>query len=343
MDNLWTIYAGKICGVICPHVGFECPGQFAIFVDNNKNMAINFVFLILPEIHLMDLAGPDQVFLESIGYGADFEIRYCSLRKGPVTSAGLPFGEVPSYTAEKLNPGDFLFVPGANVSYLLSDDFKKETALFEWLNKMYNAGVNICSICSGAFALAQSGLLDGVPCTTHFKRTAQLQKCFPHARVTENTLFTEHNGIYTSAGIASGIDMALHIVEKLKGSYFAHKVARELVVYNRRKGDQSQYSAVMEFRNHIHSGIHKAQDWIHENLDSKFTLIDLAETANMSDRNFTRIFKKETGVTVSDYIRMLRKERINELLKNPDITRIEIARKCGLKSERHLRRIMKHA
>lgn len=305
-------------------------------------MSTKFVFLILPEMHLMDLAGSDQVILESIGFGADFEIEYCSVRNGISTTAGLPIGNLKHFTECILNKNDFLFIPGTDINYLLSDELKNETKLFKWLNDLYSSGVNLCSVCSGAFVLARSGLLDNIPCTTHFKRTKQLQKIFPNVKVTENILFTDHNGIYTSAGIASGIDMALHIVEKLKGSYFAHKVARELVVYSRRRGNQSQNSNLLEFRNHIHSGIHKAQDLVHEALDKGLALFDLATAASMSERNFTRVFKKETGITVSEYIRMIRKERINELISNPDITRYEIARKCGLKNERQVRRIMKY-
>jgi transcriptional regulator GlxA family with amidase domain len=299
-----------------------------------------FVFLVLPKIHLMDLAGPDQVILESIGYGADFSIEYCSIDKNVVSSAGLPIEKTKHYTEIVFQNGDYLIIPGSNVSYLISPEFKQQKALFTWLKTIYQQGVNVCSVCAGAFVLAQSGLLNGVPCTTHFKRTKQLQELFPQLKVMDNILFTEHKGIYTSAGIAAGIDLALHIVEQLKGKYFAHKVAREMVIYNRRNGNQQQESDLMSFRNHIHSGIHNVQDWLQENLDKPANISDLAALANMSDRNFTRIFKKETSLTVHDYITLLRKERITELLKNPDLSRRQIAQKCGLTSERQLSRLI---
>src|SRR5262249_35897584 len=133
---------------------------------------------------------------------------------------------------------------------------------------------------------------------------------------------------------------ALHIVEQQKGQWFAHKVAREMVVYNRRAGNHKQLSELLSFRNHIHTGIHAVQDWLQENLHKKVSLKVLAEMANMSNRNFTRIFKKETTLTVNEYITLLRKEKISRLLANPDITRIEIAKKCGLKSERQISRIL---
>jgi transcriptional regulator GlxA family with amidase domain len=303
-------------------------------------MKTKFVFLLLPEIHLMDLAGPDQAIHEAIEYGANFEIEYCNLQNNITSTSGLPIGNVNHFSKAKLNKGDFLFIPGSNASYLLSENFKNQFDLLNWIKTNHQKGINICSICAGAFALAECGLLDNIASTTHFKRTKQLQELYPKTKVVENILFTETNGIYTSAGIASGIDLTLHIIEKLKGSHFAHLVARELVVYNRRNGNAAQESELLQFRNHIHTGIHKTQDWIIENINHKTNLIDLSEIANMSERNFTRTFKKETHITVNEFITLIRKEKINELLKNPDLSRIEIANKVGLQSERQLSRLI---
>ncbi|MBK8553625.1 MAG: DJ-1/PfpI family protein [Ignavibacteria bacterium] len=305
-------------------------------------MKTKFLFLLLPQIHIMDFAGPYQALHAAVEYGAEFEIEYCSIEKKITSSAGLPIGDIKHYSKTNISKGDFLIIPGSNTSYLTSNEFKENKDLFKWMTIKYQNGVNLCSICVGAFALAECGLLDNIPCTTHFKKTKQLQSQFPKAKVIENILFTEFNGIYTSAGIASGIDLTLHIIEKIKGSYFAHMVARELVVYNRRNGNMSQESEFMKFRNHIHAGVHKAQDWIVENIDLKMYLTQLAEIAGMSERNFTRIFIKETGVTVSKFITLIRKEKINELLKNPDLSRIKIAKKVGLQSERQLSRIIKN-
>ena len=297
-------------------------------------------FLVLPHVHLLDLAGPDQVFLEAIGYDAPFEIVYCSIGDEVASSALLPFGKLKHFSKMKLKPQDFLIVPGAELSYLQSKHFKNNTNLFTWLNACYAYQINICSICSGAFVLAESGLLNGKECTTHWKRTKELQQLYPKAKVVENVLFTEDGNIYASAGIASGIDMALYIVEKIMGSFFAHKVARELVIYTRRSGNQHQHSELLNYRNHIHTGIHKTQDWLHENLHKKVSLKFLAGIANMSDRNFTRVFKKETSLTVNEYITLLRKEKITQLLNNPDMSRAQIAKQCGLKSERQVSRLI---
>lgn len=156
-------------------------------------------------------------------------------------------------------------------------------------------------------------MLDGIKCTTHWKRTEELQADFPKAKVQQNIIFVEDNGIYTSAGANSAIDVALHILSHLKDDFFAHKIARELVVYNRRRGSDVQQSIYSSNRNHIHNGIHKVQDYLEKNLHKKNMLADLAELANMSHRNFCRIFKKETSLTVIEYVNLLRKEKINEL------------------------------
>lgn len=305
-------------------------------------MPTRIVFLILPNTHLMDLAGPDQVFLEAIGYGADFTLDYCSYAPELTTSAGLPLGKVKHFTDIALEKGDYLMVPGADVHFILHNpSLRAQTALFEWVRSAHARRVNIGSVCTGSFFLAICGILDGKPATTHWKRIHELQVHFPKVKVVENVLFTEQDGIYTSAGVAAGIDMALYIVEQLKGAFFAHKIARELVIYIRRGGSESQHSIFLDYRNHIHAGIHAVQDWLQEHLQEKTNLAALAEIACMSERNFTRVFKKEIGLTVNAYLLLLRKAKIKELRQNRDLSLRQIASACGLESERQVSRIIK--
>ncbi len=299
------------------------------------------VFLIVPEIQLLDLAGADQVFYEARCYGSDIEIEYCAFQDFIKTATLLPIGKVKDLHEITFKAGDYLIIPGAETSYLLSEEFRTKTEVFEWLKMAYSQKVILCSVCTGAFVLAIAGLLDGRKCTTHWKRTAQLQALFPKTEVVENILFIEDEGILTSAGVTSGIDLALHIVSQLEDDFFAYKVARELVIYMRRPGNHAQQSVFLQYRNHIHSGIHKVQDWLQENLHQKSSLPDLADIACMSTRNFTRVFKKETGISVNDFTTLIRKEKIKALIKKPDMTRIQIARHCGLKSERQIIRLLK--
>jgi transcriptional regulator GlxA family with amidase domain len=300
----------------------------------------NIVFLILPYIHLLDLAGADQVFLEALDCDADLHVEYCTFSENIETSSHLPFGAIRHFSEIHCEKGDYLIIPGADMGYLLSAEFAAQLDVFSWLKMAHEREVFICSICTGSFVLALAGLLDNKKCTTHWKRTAELQAKFPKTQVLENILFTEDDRILTSAGVTSGIDLALYIVSRMKDDLFSYKVARELVVYMRRQGHHAQQSVYLLYRNHIHSGIHKVQDYLQENIDKKASLNDLADIACMSTRNLTRIFKKETQISVNEFTNLIRKEKIKELVKNPDISRGQIARECGLKSERQVFRLM---
>ncbi|MEI9947225.1 MAG: helix-turn-helix domain-containing protein [Chitinophagaceae bacterium] len=304
-------------------------------------MSSKITFLVLPNTNLLDLGGASQVFYEAKDQGLDIAINFCSSETSIVTAPGISLGNVEPYKKQKLNKGDYLIILSADYKYIFSKQFKPDKALLKWLVDLKVKGVILCAICTGAFLLGKAGLLDGIKCTTHWKRTAELQSNFPKAKVQQNIIFTEDHGIYTSAGANSAIDLALHILASMKDDFFAHKIARELVVYNRRSGNEAQQSIYLNNRHHIHNGIHKVQDYLEENLNKKNSLPELAELANMSHRNFCRIFKKETSLTVIEYVNILRKERIKKLLNNPDLSRSQIARQCGLRSERQVSRIIK--
>lgn len=302
-------------------------------------MSKKIVFLISPKTHFLDLAGPDQVFFEAVEFGVPFKLEYCNFAASTYTSSGLYFNHLLPYDQVELQAGDYIFIPGMDAKIVLENKIVPP-AVFVWLQEAYAKGVNLCSVCTGSFMLAHCGLLNGKSCTTHWKYTQILQRLSPRAKVKENVLFTEQEGIFTSAGVASGIDLALHILEKEAGHYLTHKVARELVVYVRRSGHESQHSVFLNYRNHLNTGVHRVQDWLNENLHKKCSIDELADMAHMSTRNFTRVFKKETGITVSDYIALLRQEKIKELQKKTDLSRQQIAQRIGLQSDRQLRRVM---
>jgi transcriptional regulator GlxA family with amidase domain len=311
-----------------------------VYVNHMKNTRI--VFLILPHTHLLDLAGPDQVFHEAIGFGAEITVAYCSIEKSVATSSQLNIAQLVHFSKTTIRKGDYVFIPGTDVRFLTGKIIPDEKELKQWLTEGYKKGAFICSICTGAFLLARIGLLNGRKCTTHWKRTQELKKRYPAINLVEDILFTEDERIYTSAGVTAGIDMALHIIAKLKDDNFSFKVARELVVYTRRKGSELQQSVFMNYRNHIHTGVHKVQDYLQEHVQKKITLDGLAAIACMSARNLTRVFKKETGITINDYSTLIRMEYLQKLLQNPDISRKEMANLCGLKSERQVIRLLKN-
>lgn len=300
-----------------------------------------FAFIIPPTVEILDLAGPVQVFTEAKFNGYNLTLEYYSYKSEIISTSGLLFNNIRDYKSAELNEGDYVFMPGMDNKYVSSMDFKTEREFFNWLKKCSDKGVMVCSICNGAFALGHAGLLKDTECTTHWRRIEEMQLEFPQAKVISDILFKKSNNVYTSAGISAGIDLALAILEELKGPLFTHKVARGLVVYHRRSQDHTQQSIYLDYRNHISPGIHKVQDYLIEHLADENSIEDLASLVAMSSRNLSRVFKEKTGTTVHEYLTLLRLEYAKTMLNNPEYTIEYIASKCGFKTARQLQRILK--
>lgn len=302
---------------------------------------LKVAFIVPPAVELLDLAGPAQAFTEARSQGLDAAIEFYSYHDRIISSSGVGFGAIKNYKEADLKPGDFVFVPGTDHPYLQSDSFRAEKSFFTWLAQCANRQVNTGSICTGAFFLGEAGLLDGRECTTHWRRTDELKSRFPKANVLADILYVKSENIYTSAGISAGIDLALAILETLKGPHFVHQVARGLVVYHRRDPSHSQKSIYLDFRNHINPKIHEVQDYLINNLAKENSIEALAEMVAMSPRNLSRVFKDSTGLTIVEYLTELRRETAKTLLNNPDYTIDYIASQCGFKTARQLQRILK--
>ena len=295
------------------------------------------IFFINKEVHILDLAGAVQTFYEATYYGQPYEIMYVSDSPGQVCSASLQLAKLEDYAAVTVEPPDILFIPGYDLRQLPP---AKNEQFYNWLRKVDAAGATICSICTGAFTLAQAGLLDHKECTTHWRYTDRLQKDYPALKVLTNRLFVKSGNIYTSAGVTTGLDMALFMVEEKHGPEFSYQVARELVVYIRRDGSESQESIYLQYRRHINNDIHAVQDWIIHNLSKKITVDQLAALIYTSPRNLTRLFKATTGITIGQYLERLRVEKAVHLLRQR--TKIgSITQQCGLQSDNQLRHIIR--
>ncbi len=302
---------------------------------------LTVAFIVPPHVELLDLAGPAQVFTEAKSHGLDAAIEFYSYHDENISTSGVAFGEIKSYKEANLKAGDFVFVPGTGHDYLQSVEFGAAKSFFKWLAQCADNKVNTCSICTGAFFLGEAGLLDGRECTTHWRRTDELRSRFPKANVLADILYVKSDNVFTSAGISAGIDLALAILESLKGPNFVHKVARGLVVYHRRDPSHSQKSIYLDFRNHINPKIHEVQDFLINNLAKENSIEALAEMVAMSPRNLSRVFKESTGLTIVEYLTELRREVAKTLLNNPDYTIDYIASQCGFKTARQLQRILK--
>ncbi|MBK6636069.1 MAG: DJ-1/PfpI family protein [Chitinophagaceae bacterium] len=298
-------------------------------------------FIIPPTVELLDLSGPAQVFTEAKVHGMEIEMKFYQYSDEPVSTAGLGFGKIAHFSTATLKAGDYVFVPGMDNDYVNSIPFKAEREFFNWLKECSDKGITVCSICTGAFALGHAGLLRDTECTTHWRRVEALQTQFPQARVQADILYIKSNNVYTSAGISAGIDLALAILEDLKGALFTHKAARGLVVYHRRSGTHKQQSIYLDYRNHINPQVHEVQDYMIDNLSKENSIESLASLVGMSPRNLSRVFKEKTGSTVLEYLTLLRKEYAGTMMNNPEYTIEYIASKCGFKSARQLQRILK--
>ncbi len=298
-------------------------------------------FIIPPSVEMLDLAGPVQVFTEAKFYGFEVALEFYSYQQETISTSGLAFGEVMNYKKAILKEGDFLFMPGMGFEYVNSAEFRGEREFFKWIKECADKKVFICSICNGAFALGEAGLLKDTECTTHWRRIKELQSRFPDAKVITDILFKKSNNVYTSAGISAGIDLALAILEELKGALFTHKVARGLVVYHRRNHNHTQQSIYLDYRNHINPKIHEVQDYLIDHLSEENSVEDLASLVAMSPRNLSRVFKEKTGSTILEYLTLLRIEYAKTMLNNPEFTIEYIASQCGFKTARQLQRILK--
>lgn len=307
---------------------------------------IQAVFVIPPRVHLLDITGPAHVFYEAADYGAKLKLHFCNVHSHETSiqsSSSLFLSNLVDYNDLELAPNDLVFVPGLESSLLMDDGFLASSRAFQyWLRKQHDNGVKICSVCTGAFLLAEAGLLDNEECTTHWKFIDRFQNRFPKALLQKNRLFVRAGNIYTSAGVSSGIDLSLYLLEEIFGSGFAVKIAKEIVVYTRRTEQDPQLSAFMQYRNHIDQRIHAVQDLLAQSLDKKLSIEYLAEKVFMSPRNLTRLFRKTTQTSIGDYLNKLRAERSAQMLAD-GYTMQAVTQSCGLKSTNQLRTIMKNA
>jgi transcriptional regulator GlxA family with amidase domain len=298
-------------------------------------------FLLLPKVHLLDLSGPAQVFYEASQFGpSKYRVQFCGINKEIASEQGLVLGQVKSFNEANLGANDYLFVPGIDFKTFkagkLNGDVK---AIKGWLHEQYEKGVRIASICSGALILAEAGLLNGKKCTTHWKCIAYMKQRYPKVNVQTDQLYVYDQNIFTSAGMTSGIDMALSILEMHSGPMLPAKVAREIVVYLRRNSTDHQQTIYLDYQTHFNPAIHKIQDYIISHPDKNASLRELAAVGNISVRNLTRMFKKATGHTIVEFKNSVKIELARTLIHNPEFTTEKVAALCGFGSVRHFRRV----
>jgi transcriptional regulator GlxA family with amidase domain len=293
------------------------------------------VFFLVPQVHLLDLAGPAQAFSMADSLGLHYRLRYVA--DGPtVTSAqGLPLQADTRWP--RLGRDDLVVVAGWR-GRTLRDSGPISRCALDALAAHHAAGGTVASVCAGAEALGRAGLLDGRRCTTHHAHQDELAERYPKARVVRDVLFTEDDRVVTSAGIASGIDLSLHLIANRHGPAAAARVARSMVVYGRRNGQAAQVGTMLRHRGHLLDAVHRVQDLIDAEFDRPLPLAELAAAGGISERTLTRQFLRATGTTPLRYQQALRVERAEQLIAQGSGVEAA-ARAVGFEDARMLRRL----
>jgi transcriptional regulator GlxA family with amidase domain len=293
--------------------------------------------LVFPGVQMLDVVGPVDVFTEGARQARQpgiYQIELISTEPGSVRpSNGLAF-HADSTLDTCSSDIDTLVVAGSpNITTLQHDP-----QVLAWLQAQAPKVRRLTSVCTGAFLLAQAGLLDGRRATTHWNSTCRLARSFPTVKVEGDPIYVRDGAIYTSAGGSAGMDLALALVEEDLGREVALKVARELVMFLKRPGGQAQFSAHLAAQTAERSVIRDVQTWVLEHLDQPLSVDELASRAGMSTRNFSRQFKQDTDMTPAEFVESARIDSARRMLEETANPLKRIAAWSGFADQNGLRR-----
>lgn len=291
------------------------------------------MIVVFDEVTLLDVAGAAEVFAEANRFGGDYRIKVASLDGRDVTtSIGTRLGVTDSIAS--IESADTVMVAG-------SDDLARrplDPGLVEAVRAVADRTRRLASICTGSFVLAQAGLLNGRRATTHWRDARLLARAFPDVSVEPDAIFVRDGDVFTSAGISSGIDLALALVEMDYGTELVRDVARWLVVYLKRAGGQSQFSALVEAHPPAQSPLRAVTDAIAADPAADHDVKTLAARASLSTRQLTRLFQSELGTTPARHVEMVRIDAARAAL-DAGRSISETARMAGFGSTETLRRV----
>jgi transcriptional regulator GlxA family with amidase domain len=289
-------------------------------------------------VELLDVAGPVNVFTAAsrLAIPGAYEIELVAVRSGAVRTAGGVELVVRRAASMRRGPIDTLLVPGG--TDLLSRPARK---ILPDLARLAPRARRVAGICAGAFLMAEVGLLDGRRAVTHWAGCDLLAKRFPSCRLERDAIFVRDERVWTSAGVTAGIDLALALLEDDHGSAAALTVARWLVMYLRRPGGQSQFSAPLAVQAAEREPLARLFDWISENLRADLSVPALARRASMSTRNFARVFLAQTGTTPAAWVQKARLEAARSALETSRRSVKEIAAACGFGPAEAMHRVFK--
>jgi transcriptional regulator GlxA family with amidase domain len=284
------------------------------------------VLVAFESAQILDVSGPLEVFSTASRFvpGVDYDMSVASVGGGTLAStSGLSFSTVD--LADCRTPVDTLIVTGGRDM----DAATADPQLLSQVRRLADGSRRVASVCSGAFVLAAAGLLDGRRAATHWAECDLLQHTYPAVTVDTDAIYVRDGNVWTSAGVTAGIDLALALVADDHGRHAAARVARQLVVYLRRSGGQAQFSTLLAAQDAETEPIRDLLVWLPDHLDGNLTVAALAQHTHLSVRQFSRVFKADTGTTPADHIEAIRTEAACRLLETTRVAIEEIARSCG--------------
>lgn len=313
------------------------------------------VFTAYEGMRILDLTGPLDAFaltndLHASDGPAPYELRVVSADGGAVrTSSGLRLVTEPLASLEGASIDTLIVAGGAtalranSTPAAVGDWLKTQNDLVEWISRRGTGAQRLCSVCTGTFLLAASGLLDEREVATHWAAAQLLGNCFPHLRVQPDRIFVRDGPVWSSGGVTAGIDLALALIEDDLGGELARHIARVMVVFVARQGGQSQYSVPFAAQLSDHADFAGLHAWLSKHLAADLRIDALAERAGMSRRTFMRAYVAATGRTPAKSIEMMRIDAARVALEATRKTLKEIAREVGFGTEDRMRGVFERS
>src|ERR1700719_2407073 len=300
------------------------------------------VMLAFPDAQIIDITGPLEVFGRAARLLTDergwrvpaYTVEIAATKAGPfATSSGIRLIADRSL-AQLRGPIDTILVAGGRGT----TDAIRDRGLIEWIRNSVDRTRRLCSVCTGAFLLAEAGVLNGLSATTHWRQCDRLAAQYPAVSVETDPIFVRARKIFTSAGVTAGIDLALALLEEDLGRDVALSVARELGMFLRRPGGQSQFSVQLSAQQADREPLRDLQRWITDHLGAHLSVEALARRAAMSPRNFARVFTREVGMTPGQFVENSRVEAARRRLEESADGVDSIASECGFGTRESMRR-----
>lgn len=307
----------------------------SLVTKNERKLPARLVaILIYPGVQILDMAGPAQAFTTANDEGAHpvYEVKVVAFQPGLIPTAS-GFSVIAEAFPERVEI-DTLLVPGGPGIHSL----RGEEAVLTKFKTISETAKRTCGVCTGAFLLASAGLLNERRAVTHWRYCEQLQKEFPSALIDPDPLFIHDKGVWTTAGVTAGIDLALQLIEQDHSPEMAAKVARRLVVYMKRHGGQKQYSEPLSLQTSSNAEYERLKAAITRAPHLQWTVERMAEEACQSPRTFHRRFQSSTGESPAEAVEKIRCDLAKALIQTTTVPMLQIAICTGFASESRLRR-----